>query len=60
MLSETLDLELEDLWNGRCRNRDIEVYILYEGERLPICIRCWTKIADSSIQWSEQKGRCGG
>jgi hypothetical protein len=43
-------------WNGKCRNRDIEVYIFFEGERLPICRRCWAKIADSSIEWSERKG----
>ena len=40
-------------WNGRCRNTDVEVYILYKDSRLPICRRCWSKIADSNIEWGE-------
>ncbi len=40
-------------WNGKCRNTDIEVFILYKGDRLPICRRCWSKIADSSLEWGE-------
>jgi hypothetical protein len=41
-------------WNGKCKNTDIEVFILYKGDRLPICRRCWSKIADSSIEWGER------
>ena len=37
-------------WNGRCRNTDIEVFIVYKGDRLPIYRRCWNKIADSNIE----------
>jgi hypothetical protein len=40
-------------WNGKCQNADIEVFILYKGVRLPICRRCWNKIAKSNIEWGE-------
>jgi hypothetical protein len=43
-------------WNGKCRNTDIEVFILYNGDRLPICRRCWSKIATSNIEWGEHLG----
>lgn len=38
-------------WNGKCKNTDIEVYILYKGSRLPICHDCWCEIADKMIEW---------
>ena len=38
-------------WNGRCRNTDIEAFIVSKGSRLPICRRCWAKIADSCVEW---------
>ena len=40
-------------WNGKCKNTDIEVFILYKGNRLPICRRCWSKIAESNLEWGE-------
>jgi len=40
-------------WNGKCRNTDIEVFIVYKGDRLPICKRCWSKIAETDIEWGE-------
>jgi hypothetical protein len=40
-------------WNGKCRNTDIEVFIVYKGDRLPICRRCWSKIAETDIEWGE-------
>ena len=40
-------------WNGRCRNTDIEVFIVHKGSRLPICRRCWSKIANSNIEWGQ-------
>jgi hypothetical protein len=45
-------------WNGRCRNMDIEVFILYKGFRLPICRRCWSKIANSNIEWGVDEPEC--
>ncbi|MCK4424212.1 hypothetical protein KAU93_00895 [Candidatus Bathyarchaeota archaeon] len=38
-------------WNGRCKNTDITVYILFRGEKLPICRRCWRKIAEKDLEW---------
>jgi len=40
-------------WNGKCRNTNIEVFIVYKGDRLPICRRCWSKIAETDIEWGE-------
>ena len=43
-------------WNGSlCLNTDIEVYILYKDERLPICRRCWKEIGESSLEWTNTK-----
>jgi len=39
-------------WNGECRNTDIALFIYHEGRRVPICRRCWEKIASTSIEWS--------
>jgi hypothetical protein len=38
-------------WNGECKNNDIELYIYFQGERLPICRQCWTKMADRDVEW---------
>ncbi|HVP93418.1 MAG TPA: hypothetical protein VMS94_06745 [Acidobacteriota bacterium] len=38
-------------WNRECKNNDIEVYILFKGARVPICRRCWTRIADKDLEW---------
>jgi hypothetical protein len=38
-------------WNGECKNMDIELYISYKGEEIPICSRCWRKIADADVEW---------
>jgi hypothetical protein len=38
-------------WDNKCKNDDIGVYILYRGEKLPICRRCWSKIAVKDIEW---------
>jgi hypothetical protein len=37
---------------------DIEVFILYKGFRLPICRRCWSKIANSNIEWGVDEPEC--
>lgn len=39
-------------WNGECGNTDIEVYVLFRGDKFPICRSCWSKIAESEIEWS--------
>jgi hypothetical protein len=40
-------------WNGKCENTDIQVYILYRGEKLPICSRCWSEICETDLEWGE-------
>lgn len=34
-----------------CGRPDIEVYMMFDNERLPICSKCWTKIAKSDYEW---------
>jgi len=46
-------------WNGRCTNTDIEVYIIYKNNKLPICRRCWSRIANSNIEWGGQSHNKG-
>jgi hypothetical protein len=38
-------------WNGSCKNPNITLYILFKGEKLPICRQCWTVIADKEKEW---------
>jgi hypothetical protein len=38
-------------WNKECKNGDIEVYIVFKGNKLPICRRCWSKIAEKDLEW---------
>ncbi|MEM3622702.1 MAG: hypothetical protein QXZ02_00440 [Candidatus Bathyarchaeia archaeon] len=38
-------------WNKECKSSDIEVYILFRGEKLPICRRCWSRIANKDLEW---------
>jgi hypothetical protein len=38
-------------WNGSCENTDIALYIMYRGERIPLCWECWIKISRKNIEW---------
>lgn len=38
-------------WNGKCRNTNIELYIMYKGRVLPICRRCWSTLAKKPVEW---------
>ncbi|MEM2118206.1 MAG: hypothetical protein QW386_04225 [Candidatus Bathyarchaeia archaeon] len=38
-------------WNKECKNPNIEVYILFKGEKTPICKRCWNRLADKELEW---------
>jgi len=38
-------------WNKECKNTNIEVYIVYNGMKRPICRRCWSKIAKKNLEW---------
>lgn len=46
-------------WKKDCKNADIATDILYEGQTLPICRKCWDEVGDSSRQWSSD-GKLGG
>jgi len=39
-----------------CRNADIEVFIFYKGEKLPICHSCWKKISKTEQGWKSNDG----
>jgi len=38
-------------WNGECRSTDIAIYIMYKGERIPLCWKCWREISRKNIVW---------
>lgn len=38
-------------WNGECGKTDIAIYVMYNGERLPICRRCWEDISTKDVEW---------
>lgn len=54
-----LDLENELCCNPfrkrRCGRADIPVYIMWEGEKLPICSKCWKIIAGKD--WIEEDSK---
>jgi len=44
-------------WARRpCGRRDIAVYIIVNGEKIPICHECWRRIANSNREWGEEPG----
>jgi hypothetical protein len=38
-------------WDDECENMDIELYISYKGEDVPICSKCWRKLAETEVEW---------
>jgi hypothetical protein len=38
-------------WNEACENVDIELYISYRGEEIPICHECWRKLSEAEVEW---------
>ena len=38
-------------WNGKCKCTEIELYIIYDGKKIPICRKCWSEIAEKEIEW---------
>jgi len=38
-------------WDAHCRNSDIVLYISFRGVDVPICSRCWRKIAGMDVEW---------
>jgi len=45
-------------WNGKCRSTDIELYVMHKGAQLPICRRCWGRIANSNVEWGVDEVEC--
>lgn len=38
-------------WNSSCESSEIELYIMHEGVKVPICRSCWQEIALSDLEW---------
>jgi len=38
-------------WKKNCSNTDIEVFIYYGEEYIPICSDCWRKLAEKDLSW---------
>jgi len=54
--SEPLQLETgaetcRNPWNGACSNTDIALYIYHQGEKIPVCRKCWEEIASTDVEW---------
>jgi hypothetical protein len=40
-------------WNEKCKNTEIELYIVYKGVQHPICGCCWNTLAEKTFEWTE-------
>jgi hypothetical protein len=40
-------------WKNDCKSGNIKLYIKFKGEKLPICKRCWSRIADNELNWGD-------
>ena len=38
-------------WNGDCKSTDIAIYIMYKGNKIPLCWKCWRKISKKNLEW---------
>jgi hypothetical protein len=38
-------------WKTSCKSGNIQLYIEFKGEKLPICKKCWSRIAEKDINW---------
>jgi hypothetical protein len=38
-------------WKGKCESENIQLYIRFKGEKIPICRQCWGSIADKELEW---------
>jgi hypothetical protein len=38
-------------WETTCNCEQIKLYIQFNGEVVPICEHCWSKIADQNVEW---------
>jgi hypothetical protein len=38
-------------WKNKCGGENIKLYIMFKGEKLPICRQCWSSIAEKEVSW---------
>ena len=38
-------------WKNNCNSENIKLYLQIKGEKLPICHKCWSKIATQEEDW---------
>ncbi|MCJ7559813.1 hypothetical protein MUO79_04240 [Candidatus Bathyarchaeota archaeon] len=38
-------------WKNRCKSENIKLYILFKGEKLPICRQCWNSLSEKEFDW---------
>jgi hypothetical protein len=41
----------ENPWKDTCNSENIKLYIMFNGEKRPICRQCWTNLADKEVEW---------
>lgn len=44
-------LTCKNPWNKNCKNRNIELFIYYRDEFIPICSNCWRELAEKDLNW---------
>jgi hypothetical protein len=40
-------------WKTTCKSGNIQLYIQFKGEKLPICRKCWSNLADKEVSWGD-------
>jgi hypothetical protein len=48
-----LDEQCRNFLKLECDCTDIVLYIQLGSERLPICKKCWSELADLTVEWDE-------
>lgn len=38
-------------WKDKCKSENIKLYIMFKGEKLPICRQCWSNLAEKDVEW---------
>jgi len=38
-------------WKNKCKSENIKLYILFKGQKLPICKQCWNSISEKELDW---------
>jgi len=40
-------------WKNTCKSENIQLYIQLKGEKLPICKKCWGRLAEKELSWGD-------